>query len=364
MALLLLLVGCHQTPQYARVEGTISDADGQWLYLMHRGLYKTTTIDSVKLDTKGEFEFRIERPAYPDFYQLVVAQKSIILGVDSIEKISVIATYKDMYQAQLEGSPVSTEIQQLRQNLVSIEKQWHEWQETSSSHFTQLPDTLDVQLSAHKHAVRAKVLEQPTSLSVYYALFQQLDGHYIFSPYEKEDRPYFQAVATAYQLTMPDYERTKNLSQSVLMALKQMRAEKVKRNIPQQEVGLVEVVLKNRYGYPQKLSSYIGVPIVLDFVMYESENATNQLFDLQELYDKYHSQSLEIYQVSVDNNKLLWEQQSSSKPWICVYDGTGRVAKSYNVETLPTHYLIDKSGLIVGKFHDITALEKALIKIL
>lgn len=359
-----LLGGCTRN-EYAYVEGRIIEASGKTLSVQHQGLSANTMIDSIKLDEKGEFRFKIKRPLYPDFYRLEIGEKVIILGIDSTEKIKITANYKNIPRVEIEGSSTSAMIQQLRIKVGTMESILHQLNQTKSpDSVSMLSDTLNAQILAHRQRLKAKILQEPTALYIYYALFQQLDGHYIFSPYAKEDRPYFQAVATAYQLSMPDYERTKNFLQNVLQALKQAKIEQMETEVAhlasKNQVGFLDIALKNRHGYPQKLSSYLGVPLVLDFMQYADKNAVQHLFDLQALYEKYQNQLLEIYQVSLDRDLMLWQTQSSQKPWICVHDDTGAVALTYNVQKLPTLYLIDKTGEIVGKYSSVSELEKEL----
>jgi len=86
---------------------------------------------------------------------------------------------------------------------------------------------------------------------------------------------------------------------------------------------------------------------------------------LRDLYEKYHSRGFEIYQISLDQNKQLWQQSTKNIPWICVRDLNGpntRYAESYNVSEIPTTFLIDKKGNILFRSLGFEELKKEIEK--
>jgi glutathione peroxidase-family protein len=112
------------------------------------------------------------------------------------------------------------------------------------------------------------------------------------------------------------------------------------------------------------LSSLVGKPILLDFSAYATENSIEHTFELREIYNKYSNQGLQIYQVSIDQNKLYWQQNVSNIPWTAVIDETGKALQFYNIREIPTLFLINKEGEIVGRYEDVHALKKDLSKVL
>jgi hypothetical protein len=89
--------------------------------------------------------------------------------------------------------------------------------------------------------------------------------------------------------------------------------------------------------------------------------------DLKKVYEKYHDQGLEIFQVAVDTSKALWINtvQDQQLPWISVCDLLGEaspVVGAYNVSSLPSNYLISRDGNILGKDLMGEQLEQAIKK--
>lgn len=88
---------------------------------------------------------------------------------------------------------------------------------------------------------------------------------------------------------------------------------------------------------------------------------------LRELYNKYHAAGFEIYQVSVDPDEHFWKTSTAALPWISVRDENGiqgaSVAK-YNVQSIPTFFLIDRSNTLRSRdvqIKDLDAAIKALL---
>ena len=91
--------------------------------------------------------------------------------------------------------------------------------------------------------------------------------------------------------------------------------------------------------------------------------ALNKL--LNEMYSKYKSQGLEIFQVSLDDNEAQWMQSVASLPWIVLRDPDGeysRFAGAYNVTSIPTIFVIGRNGEIVERVANIEQIETSITK--
>jgi glutathione peroxidase-family protein len=108
------------------------------------------------------------------------------------------------------------------------------------------------------------------------------------------------------------------------------------------------------YGNKVRLSSLHGKVILVDFWSAMAGNSNQLNAELKELYAKYAERGFEIYQVGIESSKAVWVSavQEQKLPWISVSDlqGTASTAvKMYNVQNVPTNFLIDREGNIVGK---------------
>lgn len=343
----ILLCGCQRTPRF-EVSGSITGADGQTLYLEQTALMATTAIDSCNLDENGLFRFYAARPAYPELYRLRIGKRTLVLAVDSTESITVNTSLDSLpYTAAIEGTEASRQIALLR----------------NAARTSTLTD-----LRALSQQV---IIGNPRSMAAYYALFLKKDGAYIWDINDPADRRMYQAVATSFHAWMPDYERTKALYGQVLDVINADRAMRnqatMQQFIQESENAFLDITLPDEYGTMQTLSDLRGKVIVLEYSAIEMEQSKGYIFELRELYNRYHTRGLEIYSVSLDRNKLLWEQAVENIPWTTVRADQSDFATAvvpYNVQSLPTMFLFDRKGNVQGRYTDFKQLDTDICKYL
>ena len=340
------LAACQQQQTFT-IEGAISNAAGETIYLEHTALLKTTIVDSCLVNNDGAFALTAQAPAYPDFYRLRIATASLPLAIDSTEHIVVKATRDSLpHTLYIEGSAQTLSIAQLRA--------------------TARTATLD----ELRQAAQQVIIDNPASLAAYYAVFMKKEGQYIWNIYEPSDRRMYQAVATSYQAWMPNYERTKALYAQVSDILTAERKAKqqaaMRQLIDQAENSIIDVTLPDNNGKEQTLSNLKGKVVVLDFSAIEMQKSQAYIFELREIYNTYKKRGLEIYSVSLDRNKLLWEDGVANLPWINVYAGEQAldVMTRYNVQSLPTLFLLDKKGNVQGRYSSFEQLDADIKKYL
>lgn len=335
------------TPK-SSINGNIADAEGKTIYLEQVGLTATTLLDSTNLDAKGAFNFTVETPQYPDFYRIRINGQMVVFAMDSITtKISIEGSAKNLNEVNISGSETSLDIQRLRNSNFELQRVAIEG------------DTAKVaqMLAAHKRLAQEIILANPRSAAAYYAINQTIKGVYYMTPYNKEDLPFWNAVATAWDLHYGEYERAKELKQNVLLAISQKRnselsAQQLVENI--KEEGFIEITLPNRIGETTRLSDYVGKVVLIDFSAYAIEQAAAHTLFLRELYTTYNELGLEIFQVSFDTDKLYWLEQTRNIPWICVRDEASvqsTILATYNISELPTFFLMNKEGNIIGRYN-------------
>jgi hypothetical protein len=368
--IITVLVSCNQNDQF-KVNGTVKDAQGEMLYFENTGLLKTIVLDSVKLKENGKFSFKSDRPAYPDFYSLRLNNKVLTFVVDSCEEISI-ETQSENFASEytVGGSTTSLQVQQLRKSVMDIQRKLNELSlDLSSAEKTSKIEGVKNDIEAHKEMARKLILQNPRSAAAYFAIYQKVNNTFIFSPYNKADKPYCAAVATSYNAYMPDYDRTKNLYSLVMDAIKTERQSKDKelwnKIMEDSGKGYIDISLNDKNSKVRNLSDLEGKVVLIDFSAYESKESVAYTFELRELYNKYHSRGFEIYQVSLDRNKLLWERSIENIPWVCVRDeagpNTGYVA-TYNIKSLPTTFLMNKKGELIARDLKHSDLVKAIEK--
>lgn len=363
---LLLFAACDNASEYA-VKGVVSGADGQTMYLENVGVSTVQTLDSVKLTAAGKFKFTEKRPAFPDFYRLRLNNQLINFSIDSTETVSFTAdagTFATSYA--VEGSENSKAIKaitlaQLDANLV-INKLRKEYDSKMISDTTYQKKVLEA-AEAYKDVARKYIYSAPMSAAAYFALFQQVDGLLFFDLYDQKDHKAYGAVATSFDHYYPGSPRAKHLYNLTLQSLKVIRSQRPVdlANIKTNEVSFLDVELPNVNGDVVKLSTVAnGKPVVINFTAYQTEWSPALNMELADLYSKYHSQGLEIYQISLDSDLHFWRNVASKLPWDCVRDPQSvysQVAGLYNVKQLPAIFILDSKGTLVKRVEDVKNLE-------
>lgn len=381
LLLVISLVACQPKTDRFTLNGRISEAEGQMLYLEQMSLDRIEPIDSVQLDADGKFSFSSVAPDECfEFYRLRIGNKVVNLSVDSTETITVNASLPLMqFGYSVEGSENCSVLRKL---VVRQMELLQDIKRVSSAYRSPDRTMLDEKLTEMIDVFKSDVLTEfimpnPGAPYSYYALFVSINGQMLFNPQtNRQDAKCFAAVATHMDLLYPDALRTTHLHNVALKGMSMTSPSKQKGwdeeaiqhfESLMEQVGLIEIKLPDNKGKVQKLSDCKGQVILLDFTAFKTEFSPNYNMLLRRLYDKYADQGFNIYQVSVDADESYWLNSSIALPWICVYDEESLDSyylKSYNVSQLPTAFLIDRGGNIVDRPESTEELDSKIEKLL
>lgn len=199
-----------------------------------------------------------------------------------------------------------------------------------------------------------------------------MNNYLIFDPLNsKDDVKCFAAVATSLNNFYPEADRSKNLYNIVIKGMKNTREpQRTNIEIPEdmvKETGVIDISLRDIKGNVHKLSDLKGKAVILDFTVYQSAVSASHNYMLRDLYDKYASQGLEIYQISLDADEHYWKTTASNLPWICVRDANGiysSIVSLYSIQSLPSIFLINKNNELSARGEAIKNLEEEVKKLL
>ena len=375
IASMLFLSSCNSKEKTFSINGEISSANEQVLYLEHRGLGGLELLDSVELKENGKFTFKEKAPSNPEFYQLRLGEQVAIFAVDSVETLKLTADGTDLYNSyKIEPSLLNEQIkriinmQQKTKTSISSLMLQHENKEIDDVTYL---ERLDSVLSEYKEFAIDLILGNPSSAAAYYAVFQKIDDYMIFDPYDKKDYPMFGAVATSWSRYYPEAQRTKHLYEFTMNALRvrkqQEKQNELYDNITVTESQLPDISLSNVKGQTISLSSFTGNYVLLDFTAYKSDFSLQHNEVIKRVYNKYKSKGLVVYQISFDSDAHFWKNVSIELPWTTVYEPQSiysNLLKIYNVRELPTAYILDKEGDLIKRVEDFAKLEEYIGQIL
>ena len=142
---------------------------------------------------------------------------------------------------------------------------------------------------------------------------------------------------------------------------KNAREEILSRKATQGGIPAPEFTLKDKEGNSVSLASLRGQYLLLDFWASWCVPCRESMPHLKEVYAAYHDKGLEILGISIDSDADAWKQALTevNAPWMQVLDETPNkressvVAGVYGVHAVPTLFLINPEGKMVGKVeHD------------
>ena len=374
MAAMLSLASCDNNKKFT-VTGEVSNAQDSVLYLENVGIESIEVIDSVKLGADGQFTLKGNASEAPEFYRLRIDDQIINLSIDSTETVTVKAQYPQMAtQYEVSGSDNCQKIKELALMQIQLQEQAIKVERDIHLNSQQVRDSLLSLLSAYKEKVKNDyIFKEPNKPYAYFALFQTLGRYLIFDPNaNKEDIKAFGAVATSWDTYYPGALRGQNLHNIAIEGMKNVRImEAAQQNVvPSEKIeesGIIDIQLPDNKGRQRKLSELKGQVVLLDFHLFGMDDSPKRILMLRELYNKYHAQGLEIYQISFDPDEHFWKQTTAALPWVSVRDEDGIQSDKliyYNVRALPEFFLIDRGSNLVKRSQQMDDVEAEIRKLL
>lgn len=358
------------------VEGKITHSEGNTIYLEEVKLATSAVVDSTKINQKGEFKLKAETLS-PSFYKLAFSDnKYIYLLVDSAENITVNADYVNFSREyDIAGSLGSILLKELNEKLNNTRHKLDSIKALDKL-YRGNPDYGKMKVEWNES--RAQILEDQVKFSENFVLNNPFSMASIFALYQKfynTDRTYIinnlqimKTAASALHSIYPESEHVKSLYANTVQLNEEERMAKIQQFIQENGENSPDIILPNPDGEEIALSSLRGKVVLLQFWSAEDRGSRilNQV--LTEAYAKYKNKDFEIYQVSIDENRIEWVDaiDKDELSWINVGDmeGSAVAASTYNVKSIPYNYLLDKDGVIIAQNLKGPALNRALNNLL
>ncbi len=369
VVVIAVLAGCSK-PEKFILTGQITNAEGRMIYLEELKVAKVNPLDSVKINKNGEFSFKYH-VGMPTFFLLRLSEDNFVtLLVDSAEQITIKADALNFAKEySLEGSPGSALVQELNSRL-NRTKQKLDSVSLLYTYYAERPNYQDLKSQlddAYNDIVEEQVAystnfvqENPFSMASVLALYQKFDDE----NYVVRDLQSLRVAASALNAFYPESEHVKALYQNTLQLLAQERTAEISRLIDESGVNSPEIILPDKNDREVALSSLRGKYVLLHFWSAVDQNSRIMNPVLAEAYQKYRSRGFEIYQVSVDVNRQNWLDaiEDDRLTWVNVGDmnGSSMATLHYNIQRVPSNYLLDREGRIVARDLVGPALDRAL----
>ena len=359
--ILLTLAACQK--YNVKIEGNIEGADKQQIYLDQLNVGGIETIDSARTNRAGQFSFKMN-VSLPTFYTIRIGkQQAITLLAEPDQKIKINGALDQLKSNYwVEGSEGSLWIKLLNFQLNRTQSAL----ESLRNVYNALPENkeYDIQrttVAAEWDSVlinqvrfsRNFIVQHAISPASYYALYQKINNdNFILTP--ETDLQSYKIVLSSLLAMYPESQYTKALNAHYEKIQKDLQAQKMRALILHSENSLPEINLPDINGNLVSFNALKGKYIILDFTVLASPESGEYIKALQAVYNKFHHKGVEIYQVCLDQNKLLWEElvRKYDIKWKCVRDPEAlksKAARDFNIQEIPSNYIINKDFDIAGK---------------
>lgn len=343
-----------------KVSGRFVGADIQNIYLDVISVGDTKVVDSTTTDKKGNFNFSVKlSDGQPTIYNVRYNGAIIPLLLAPGERVKLNSVGNIARNYTVNGSEGSEKMRELKMileggaaTLDSLSVAYTKGDLDTATRRVLIDQYAKAYYKAKREHI-AFIVSNPSSVVAIYALYQRLPNDATLFNGET-DIIYFRMVADSVATVYPN-------STYLLSLQKQLKAYDsgigIAEMIGDKSVdtkGYPDIELPDMYGKKQRLSSFEGKVILVDFWSAASANCKMANAELKETYSKFVDAGFEVYQVSVDDSKPLWVTtvQSQKLPWISVCDFRGASSipvKLYNITSVPANFIIDRNGNIAGK---------------
>jgi len=375
---LILVMSCVDQSK-VRINGEIEEGHGKTLYLDRIELTGPQPHDSAVLRSSGRFSFS-DRITTPGFFRLRLDENNYItLLAEPGEKISISARASNLPGTyEITGSEGSLLVKQLNDRLTETRRKMNPLIREISAleegpEFEQeaarIEEELDEIIQAQRRFSIAFILENMESLASITALYQQLDdNNYVLG--RIRDIQYLKIVAESLMKKYPNSPHVKALASDA--ADQERQYELYKLSVMAEQSGQVvttypDIAMPGVDGDTVRLSSVQERYILLLFGSSLNPGSVQLSQDLLPVYRDYHPKGFEIFQVSVERDREEWLRSIEflELPWIHVAEpggGSFFAAISYNVQQIPSTYLIHRDAGVVARNLSVPDLRRRLAR--
>ena len=126
----------------------------------------------------------------------------------------------------------------------------------------------------------------------------------------------------------------------------------------QNKIAAPDFSLKDIQGKTFKLSAQRGKPVIMFFGTTWCPACRAEMPLYKALYEKYARLGLKFIYVDINEStdRVARFAKTNSFPYLVLVDGDGSVANDYNLVGVPTLFLVDKAGNLIGISHRVADL--------
>lgn len=358
--LLPVLLACKTERFKAQIEGNLEGANGGTLVLKQLLLNTMNIIDTIKVSSDGKFKYTLTKKGdTPEFYYLFRGERQLISMILSPGDKVIVQSDTLGKNITIEGSQETHLLNLLERRLSVAQYRFDSLallmntaiETGDKKRETELNFQMGSLYVKQKQEAIKHIYTNPASITNIMLLYHKFSREIpLFG--DVRDVLIFRRVYDTLQTIYPNSIYLNRLLDEI------NSREKVEalnsKILDASESGFPDISLPDTKAVQRKLSDLSGKVILLSFWSVNDPNQRMLNRDYVELYEKFAGRGFEIYQVAVDIDKTAWARAVAEQqlPWVSVCDGLGAnsvALTTYNIQRVPSNYLIDRSGTIVAR---------------
>jgi peroxiredoxin len=337
-----ILVSCTTKPHYV-VTGNIEGSDSVMFYLQKREAGRTVTLDSA-LSRNGNFKMKGGSVSYPQLVQLVAgnSRKRTAFYLENSD-IIIKGSLDSLYNVRIKGSRTQDEYDSLIASNKPLSDKYTDiyqrYQLARRANDEKQIAALDKQTDSVQNEMMTLqkdfVIKHPAS---YLTPSLLTNMSYEMGPEELE--PMLNGLDTA----IANLPQVKSLKER----LEVMKSVAIGQKAP-------DFTMNDPEGKPVSLYSKVGSKLLLiDFWASWCNPCRQENPNVVKVYKEFHKKGFDVFGVSLDqkrddwvsaiaSDKLTWTHVSDLKYW------GNEAARLYAVNSIPSNFLLDQNGTIIGR---------------
>jgi hypothetical protein len=374
-----LIAGCGQADK-VRFSGELEGGKGKTLYFEKLEVESPIVIDSVTIKRNNRFSFS-SKTSLPAFFRLRIDDNNFItLLAEPGERIEIKATASNLPESySVSGSPGSELVKKLNDRLILTKRQMAPLfteirnmdDETFAREEPRINEEVEEILKSQRDFSIAFIISNMESLAAITALYQQIDEHsYVLN--RTRDIQYLKIVAESLKNKYPSSPHVRALAADAENQVRQY--EMFRFSAIAEEQGTIvttypDIAMPGINGDTIRLHSIQERYVLLLFGSSLNSASVQFSHELLPVYNAYHKKGFNIYHVSVERDREEWIRsiEFSELPWVHVAElgeGTFTAAAAYNIQQIPSNYLISRDAGIVARNISSSELRRRLARAL
>lgn len=357
----IALSACRNNSTFV-VKGLVKGEKKAYIRLSRVDVDTPIIIDSAKVSKNGNFKFKIKADI-PDFYQLGFSSSDFVTLLASPgEKINLTFDGKHLFENySVTGSEGTEKIKSLDADLEVTKRILDSLSNlytkaSAEPGFETRGAEIEQQFTTVLKAQRKKniefIIKNLTSLASIKALYQRINPN-TYVLYDPKDLQYLKIVNDSLTKYYPRSRHVQALSSDFSREMGEMytnRIHEMAKSLPESKL---DPNLETVDGKRVAVSSLKGKYVLLSFWSVRSRECVEENLQLKEYYKLYNKKGFEIYQVNIDENEEAWRNavKFDELPWISTREDNPRDpvnVKLFNVRSVPSNFLYDREGRIIG----------------